>query len=89
MSYGINFSEKAGRDIDFLKKSGNMTDLKKIDKLLDELREHPTTGTGKLEQLKHELSGKWSRRINKKDRLVYQIDEESKTVNVLSVLGHY
>jgi toxin YoeB len=36
-----------------LKKSGDKKILIKINKLLDELRKHPTFGTGKLEQLKH------------------------------------
>lgn len=89
MSYEIDFSESAIQDIELHKKSGNIKTLIKINKLIDELRNHPMTGTGKPEQLKHNLSGKWSRRINKKDRLVYQIEEETKTVNILSAEGHY
>ena len=89
MSYEIDFSESAIQDIELHKKSGNIKTLIKINKLIDELRNHPMTGTGKPEQLKHHLSGKWSRRINKKDRLVYQIEEETKTVNILSAEGHY
>jgi toxin YoeB len=41
--------------------------------LIKELRIHPFTGTGKPEQLKHELTGKWSRRINKVHRLIYEV----------------
>lgn len=89
MSYEIDFSERVIQDIELHKKSGNIKTLIKINKLIDELRNHPMTGTGKPEQLKHNLSGKWSRRINKKDRLVYQIEEETKTVNILSAEGHY
>lgn len=88
MLYELEFSERAKRDLLELKKN-DISSYKKVAKLLEELQEHPTTGTGKPEQLKHELSGKWSRRINKKDRLVYQIDEEPKTVHILSALGHY
>ncbi|WP_114751845.1 type II toxin-antitoxin system YoeB family toxin [Pleomorphovibrio marinus] len=38
--------------------------LKKLFQLLEELTEHPTSGTGKPEQLKHNLAGYWSRRIS-------------------------
>ncbi|HYK75806.1 MAG TPA: Txe/YoeB family addiction module toxin [Daejeonella sp.] len=55
--------------------------------MLDELTEHPLTGTGKPELLKHELTGLWSRRINKEHRIVYGIKEN--TVYEYSLKGHY
>ncbi|HTI59221.1 type II toxin-antitoxin system YoeB family toxin [Mucilaginibacter sp.] len=39
--------------------------------------------------MKFELSGYWSRRINKKDRLVYFIEHQVVTVTVVSAIGHY
>ena len=57
--------------------------------LFEELCEHPTTGTGKVEQLKVYLEGYWSRRINKSSRLIYKIEEETITVIVVSIKGHY
>jgi len=56
---------------------------------LKELEDHPYVGTGNPEPLKHELSGKWSRRINQKDRMVYEVKEKIVTVEVLSAMGHY
>jgi len=53
------------------------------------LEEHPETGIGQPEQLKHNLSGYWSRRINQKDRLIYRIDEVIVTVFVISASSHY
>jgi toxin YoeB len=51
---------------------------------------NPTIGSGNPEQLKHHLSGFWSRRINKKDRIIYEIIEEPENlVVVVSALGHY
>jgi toxin YoeB len=87
--YHIEISESA--KIDFLKhkKSGNKATLKKIDQLISELREHPFSGSGKPEALKHILSGLWSRRINKKDRLIYEVQDEIVTVYVVSAMGHY
>ena len=89
MSYTLEFSETALADIEKHKKSGDKAVLKKIEKLLNELMVHPTTGTGQPEQLKHNLTGLYSRRINQKHRSVYSINEEVVTVHVLSAWAHY
>lgn len=57
--------------------------------MLDELLIDPYTGTGQPEQLKHDLQGLWSRRINQKDRLIYDVQENIVTVYVLSAMGLY
>jgi len=89
MSYTLEFTETALADIEKHKKSGDKAVLKKIEKLLNELMEHPTSGAGQPEMLKHELGGLYSRRINKKHRLVYSIDDQIITVYVLSAWSHY
>lgn len=89
MSFTLEFSDTALEDIEKHKKSGDKTVLKKIEKLLNELMEHPTTGTGQPEILKHDLAGLYSRKINKKHRLVYSINEKNITVYVLSAYAHY
>lgn len=89
MVYIIEIEPKAVQDIAELKKSGNKTAITKIEKLLIELKEHPTTGTGQVEALKNNLSGFWSRRIDKFNRLIYTIEEEIVTVTVISAKGHY
>ena len=71
-------------------KSGDIGSKKKIKKILSELEEDPYIGTGNPEALKYNLSGYWSRRINKKDRIIYEIIEmPDKLVVVVSALGHY
>ena len=87
MSFTIQFTEQAQLDIDKHKKSGNKVVLDKILTFLDELTEHPFTGTGKPEQLKHDFSGYWSRRINKNHRLVYSVSQDVIYIN--SAFGHY
>ena len=73
-----------------IEKSGNKAIIKRITTIIIELAEHPTFGTGNPEHLKHNLSGLWSRRLNKKDRLIYEIFEEPEDlVVVISALGHY
>jgi toxin YoeB len=87
MAYHLDFSKQAQKDIDFHKKSGDKTVLKKLLILLDELTEHPFTGTGKPEQLKYNLASLWSRRINLEHRLVYEVNADS--ILVHSAKGHY
>ncbi len=89
MSYTLQFSKTALSDIKKHKKSGDKATLKKIQKLLNELMEHPTEGTEQPEMLKHNLAGLYSRRINRQHRLVYAINEEIVTVHVLSAWSHY
>lgn len=88
MIYVIEFKEQALKEIKSLKKSEVLA-YKKLVKLLEELTEHPTTGTGKPEQLKGDRSGQWSRRITQKHRLIYTIEQERVTVIILSLIGHY
>lgn len=62
---------------------------KKLNRLLLEIIDHPFSGTGKPEQLKHNLSGYWSRRINKEHRIIYEVFEEENKIVILSLKGHY
>ena len=89
MTYELILSDEARRHLIEWRKSGQKKTLKKISNLFDELREHPTTGTGHVEQLKGNLSGLWSREINKGDRLIYGIEDNRVIVNVVSLKGHY
>jgi toxin YoeB len=70
-------------------KAGNQSSIKKIAQILEELSETPFKGVGKPEPLKHKYFGFWSREINKKDRIVYRVEEEIVTVVVISAMGHY
>lgn len=88
MSYRLDFTKQAQNDIDFHKKSGNKAILKKLLTLLEEIAEHPFSGTGKPEPLKHDLSGLWSRRINQEHRLVYEVIGQT-IVIILAAKGHY
>lgn len=50
---------------------------------------NPYSGIGKPEPLRENLSGCWSRRINKEHRLVYKIDILKQTIIVISMRFHY
>ena len=51
------------------------------------LRTCPSSGLGKPEPLKHNLSGLWSKRISQKDRLIYKFDDEY--IYIFAIGGHY
>ncbi|MBO5180619.1 MAG: Txe/YoeB family addiction module toxin [Paraprevotella sp.] len=89
MSYQIDFTEKALEHLEAWRKSGQKKTLLKIVALLEELKEHPTTGTGQVELLKNNMSGYWSRRIDKGNRMVYTIEDDRVVVTVFSLKGHY
>ena len=86
--YRLRISEEADHDLSRLKKHEPQA-FKKALQLLEELTEHPQTGTGHPELLKGDRPGQWSRRISKKHRLVYEIREEIVLVLVLQAYGHY
>ena len=50
----------------------------------------PREGIGHPERLKYKEGAEvWSRKINKKDRILYEIDETSEIITIFSCLGHY
>jgi len=87
----VIYSPKAVEDLKYWKKSGNKTVQKKITDLINAIQQNPYEGIGKPEPLKHNLSGAWSRRINREHRLVYEVNELNEIVilDILSLKGHY
>jgi toxin YoeB len=67
--------------------SANKAIFKRIVELIREIRRTPYEGKGNPEPLKHELAGKWSRKIDMEHRLVYEITEN--TVEIISCKYHY
>jgi len=83
----IRYTETALSHRDFWKKSGRVTVMKRISSLIASIESTPDKGIGKPEQLKYELSGTWSRRIDKENRITYEIHEDH--VLILAMKGHY
>ncbi len=86
--YLIEFTESAREDLLLLQKKEPQA-INKVKALLTEIAEHPRTGTGKVERLKHYKNETWSRRITREHRLVYEIHENQILVLVISSFGHY
>ena len=61
--------------------------LKKVNSLLEQILDTPFSGVGKPEALKYELSGYWSRRINREHRLIYKVVDYS--IVIYSLRGYY
>lgn len=89
MTYIVELTEQAEKDLDTHIKAGNKSLLRRIFRLFNELEKHPQTGTGKPKPLKYEQTGIWSRRIDSKHRILYTIDNKIVTVFVISLWGHY
>lgn len=89
MTYRIVLTALAEKHLAEWRKSGQKKTILKIVSLFEELSKHPDSGTGQPERLKGDLSGYWSRRIDKSNRLIYSIDGQIVTVTIISLLGHY
>jgi toxin YoeB len=61
--------------------------LKRINLIIADILRNGTDGIGKPEPLKGDLSGLWSREINKKDRVVYRVTET--TAEIAECRTHY
>ncbi len=86
--YSLEFSSEALKGAARLRKSEPAC-FKKLEKLLEELRMHPMTGTGHPERLKGTSVPTWSRKISGKHRLVYEIEDDKVRVFILATYGHY
>lgn len=83
----IEFTIDAKKQLDEWKKSGNKQIQRKISALINSILEHPYTGIGKPEALKHNWSGYWSRRINDEHRLVYKAENDK--IIIVQLKFHY
>ena len=87
--YTLNFSDVSLKDLSFHDKAGNRTTIKRIDRILKELEKTPFVGIGNPHALKHDYTGLWSRHLNEKDVIIYDVNETEKIVQIYSVRYHY
>ena len=84
--YNIVYTKKAINDIPKLK---SVKLDKKARALIEIIKENPYKTPPTYEKLMGDLTGAYSRRINIKHRLVYEVLEEEKTVKIISLWTHY
>ncbi len=86
MSWRLVFTKQAQIDAKKIAQSG----LKPAaSQLLDILRENPYQNPPPFEKLVGDLTGAYSRRINIRHRLVYQVLDDVRTVKVIRMWTHY
>jgi toxin YoeB len=83
----IVLSEQALKHIEYWKKTKNIKIQERIIQLKNAILSNPYQGIGNPEPLKHHLSGKWSRKIDKVNRFVYSIENDQ--LHIYSLKGHY
>lgn len=86
VNYTILYSKEAQKDAKNLSAAGLVDKAKE---LIEIIKCNPFQTPPSYEKLVGNLSGAYSRRINIKHRLVYQVIEESKTVRILRMWSHY
>ena len=84
--YNIVYTKKAINDISKLK---NVKLNKKARALIEIIKENPYKTPPSYEKLMGDLTGAYSRHINIKHRLIYEVLEEEKTVKIISLWTHY
>jgi toxin YoeB len=87
--YKIALTDRAKTHLVEWKMSGQLIALRKIERIFNELSNTPYAGIGSPEPLKYNLAEFWSRQIDRKNRIIYQVNEEVVTVFIISVKGHY
>ncbi len=86
MSWRIVFTRQAQKDAKKLSSAGLRP---KAEALIEILRNNPYQKPPPFEKLVGDLSGAYSRRINIKHRLVYEIIDEEKVVKIIRMWSHY
>ena len=80
------FTDKAWADYTYWQTEDKKT-LRRINLLLKDISRSGFEGIGKPEPLKHNEQGKWSRRIDEENRLVYSI--ENGEIIIYQCKDHY
>lgn len=84
----MKFQKELKRSSNLLKKL-HLTSVKsRLEQIIDEPYDHPTEGLS-VEQLKGKGEIAYSRKLTKKDRIVYVVLEEEKKVLISQFPNHY
>lgn len=84
--YTVKLTKQAMKDREKIIQAGLG---KRAKALIDLLGEDPYRSPPAYEKLIGDLKGFCSRRINIQHRMVYQVDDESRTVKILRMWTHY
>lgn len=82
----LSWTDDAWDDYEYWQKTSK-AQIKQINKLIKAIKREPFEGIGRPEQLKHELAGYWSRRIDQEHRLVYEVQDDA--IVIVQCRFHY
>lgn len=84
------FSDQAWEDYQYWVNTNDKV-RDRINELIKQCKRAPFKGTGKPEPLKGDLTGWWSRRISREDRMVYRVSGtgDSQSLEIAQLRFHY
>jgi toxin YoeB len=85
--FRLEFSKRFLREYHRAKKDTALA--KRVDYVLGEISANPTGGIGKIERIKGNSGNRYSRRVDKKNRIIYDVLDGEKVIIFLRCLGHY
>ena len=83
----IILTPNALEDLNYWKEKNDKKTLQRIRLLIEHIQASPFSGIGKPEPLKHNFQGMWSRRIDQRHRLIYEISAE--VIFIHALREHY
>ncbi len=85
--YSLSFSKNSQKQQKKLKSMPNVKQA--VDRIINNITSDPYYDGNCVERLGTISSEMISRRVNKKDRIVYIVNEATKSILVISLLGHF
>ena len=85
--YNLVLAKEAQKDIRKLQKDKRL--MSKLFEILRDIEQNPYSPAFKMEKLKYNFQDHYSKRLDKKNRVIYQVFEDKILVSVISILGHY
>jgi toxin YoeB len=85
--YQVQYTKHSLKQLKLLSKDKKL--LLKFEEIIQDIKLNPYSLLYKFESLKHNYSDFCSKRLSKKHRILYKIENNFITVIIVSVLGHY
>ncbi|MDR1800804.1 MAG: Txe/YoeB family addiction module toxin [Lachnospiraceae bacterium] len=82
---GVYWTDGAWEDFSYWVQN-DIKIVKKIERLISDIKKHPYEGIGKPEPLRYDLQGFWSRRISEEHRLIYGFDDDKVIITAVRFL---
>jgi toxin YoeB len=87
MLYKVDLDKKAQKQLEKVKKNQKL--LLKFLEIIEDIKQNPHSPNFKFERLKGNFSGYCSKRLDKKNRVIYKVLDDKIIVIIVTILGHY